>query len=77
MVRKKCSEFNKMKFILLFLKFIYLFWEKESVHMYAGAGEGQGENPKQPPHCQHRAWPGAQSHELWDHDLSQNKELYA
>ena len=39
--------------------------------------ERERENPKQALCCQCRAWCGAQSHELWDHDLSQNQESEA
>ena len=44
-----------------FLKWIYLFCE--------------GENPKQAPHCQHRARRGAQTHEPRDRDLSWSRTL--
>ena len=42
----------------------------------AQAGEGQRErgNPKQVPHCQHRAKCRAQTHEPQDHALSQNQQ---
>ena len=39
--------------------------------------EREVENPKQSPHCQHGALPGALTHELLDHDLSQNQESNA
>ena len=40
-----------------------------------GRGRERGrENPKQAACCLHRTWHSAQSHELWDHDLSRNQE---
>ena len=52
--------------------FTYLLLEREQ------AGEGQREsdreNPKQALHCQHRVQRGAQTHEPWDHDMSQNQQ---
>ena len=35
----------------VFLKFIYFERERERAHERAQVGEGQGENPKQAPHC--------------------------
>ena len=52
---------------------IYLFWEREREKVSGGGGTGR-ENPKQAPHCQHRAWHGAQTHERTNHDLSRNQE---
>ena len=40
-----------------------------------GGEAGEGENPKQAPRCQHRAWNGARSRELRDHDLSRSRML--
>ena len=60
--------------------FVYLFilrelgdrgWEWVCV----GGTERERENPKQAPHCQRRAWCGAQTCELWDYDLSWDQEL--
>ena len=45
---------------------------------YKQAGEEQRErereNPKQGPPCPLRAWLGAWTHKLWDHDLNRNQE---
>ena len=48
--------------VLLLLVFKFIYFERES------------ENLKQAPHSQHRAQHGAQSHWLWDQDLSRNQE---
>ena len=52
-------------------------FERELASMSGGGAEREREreNPKQAPHCQHRAWCRAQSQEPWEHDLSQNQEL--
>ena len=60
--------FNFLNIYLLSLK------ESESSRVHTRAEEGQRENPKQSPHCQCRTWCGAQTRELWDHDLSRNQE---
>ena len=54
---------------LFFLKFMYLFWERE----WSGEGqrERERENSKQALHCQCRALCGAWTHELWDHDSAE------
>ena len=56
--------------------FIYFERERERECVWALAGERprerKRENPKQAPPCQCRAWCGALSHKLWDHDLSRN-----
>ena len=62
----KCHCFKGGHF---FYFFIYLILECAHI-MGEGQRETERENPKQAPHCQHRAWHEAQSHELWDHDLS-------
>ena len=58
--------------------FIYFEGERERERERAQAGVGQRkgtrENPEQAPFYQCRAWHGAQTHELWDHDLSRNQE---
>ena len=56
----------------LFFKFIYFYFEREHMHIQAGEGQRgvESKNPKQAPHCQHRAQRGAQSHELQDNGLS-------
>ena len=64
-------------FLLLFLMFIY-FWEGK--RQTAWMGEGQRETHRiwrrlPALSCQHRAWRGAQTHELWDHDWSQSQTL--
>ena len=58
------------------LKFIYLFWERQRQHKRGrGKGRERGrEKPKQAPCCQLRAWCGARTHKMWDHDLSWNRE---
>ena len=66
---------NVKKSFLFCLMFIY-FWEREAVW----AGEGQRDRGThrirsrlQALSCQHRARRGAQTHELWDHDLSRSR----
>ena len=49
--------------------------ETEKARMGDGQKERERENPKQAPHCQCRARQGAQTHELWDHDLRQSWTL--
>ena len=59
-------------------KCLFIYFESERERERERAGEGQRErreNPKQVPHCQHRAWHGARTQEPWDHDLNQNQEL--
>ena len=56
----------------LFSKFIYL--ERDGVREGGAEGEGERENHKLAPHCQHRAWCGARSHTPWDHELSWSQE---
>ena len=52
--------------------FIY-FWERNRVRVGEGQKEGETQNPKQAPGCEHRAQCGALTHEPWDHDLSQSQ----
>ena len=50
------------------------------IYFERGKEQGRGrerKNPKQVLQFQHRAWCGARTHKLWDHDLSQNQELGA
>ena len=44
--------------------FLFKFVLREREHAGAGGAESEGEreNPKQAPHCQHRAWCGARTH---------------
>ena len=63
---------------LIFLMFIY-FWERQRQN---ASGLGQRERARhrirsslQAPSCQHRAWRGARTHKLWDHDLGQSRML--
>ena len=64
----------------IFLKFVYLFWERvrvcahRRVHKHRGGAERGRENPKQVPYCQRRAGLQACTHEPWDRDLSQNQQ---
>ena len=63
--------FTTAAFLLIFFKFIYLLRERgEGGREGGGQRERERENPKQAPHCQHRAWCGTRSHKLWDYDLS-------
>ena len=48
-------------FFIIFKMFIY-FWERE-ITSGEGQREREREDPKQAPHCQHRARHGAQTHE--------------
>ena len=57
-----------------FFMFIYIFL-RERERAGEGQRERETENPKQALHCQHRAWQGAQTQKLWDHDPSWNQEL--
>ena len=53
--------------------FIY-FWEIERVSR-GGAERGRHriQSRLQGPSCQYRAWCGARTHRVWDHDLSQSQ----
>ena len=53
-----------------------IFFEREYVHLWAWVGKGQKERKRilSRLYTQHGAYHGAQSHELWDHDLSWNQE---
>ena len=59
--------------------FIY-FWERdrETEHEW-GRGRERGRHRirsrLEALSCQHRAWHGARTHELWDHDLSRSQTL--
>ena len=59
-----------------FLMFIY-FWETEREKTWAGEGQRvrETETMMQAPHCPCRAWHGARTHELWDHDPSWSRSL--
>ena len=75
----------KRFFDLFIYLFIYLLRERERererararAHEQGRGRERERENPKQAPHCQHRAQREAQTNEQRDHDLSQNQELDA
>ena len=72
--RRSLQSVSSYLFFLSFFK-VYLFLRERKK---ARAGEGQTEretqNLKQATgsvlRCQHRAWCGAQTYKLWDHDLS-------
>ena len=55
--------------------FIY-FWQRERERKQAGDGqtERETEDPKRALRWQQRAWYGARTHQLSDHDLSPNRE---
>ena len=57
----------------------FFFYVYSFLRDRAWGGEGQREreaqNPKQAPSCQHRAWCGTWTHELWDHDLRWSQSL--
>ena len=68
-----------VSFLFYFLMFIY-FWETERVCVWAG--EGQSETGRQRIRvslqdlsCQHSPQHRAQTHKLWDHDLSWSQTL--
>ena len=68
---------NVTKWYWWFFMFIYLFWERERESEQGGAErEGERENPKQAPYCQHRAPHRAWTHKPWDHDLSPDQEFH-
>ena len=64
--------------ILIFLMFIY-FWQRERQNMSRGGAERGGRHRiwsgLQALSCQHRAWHRAQTHRVWDHDLSWSRTL--
>ena len=60
--------------IKCFFKCLFIF-ERESANRVGPEREGERENPQKALHCQLRAWCQTQTHEPWDHDLSQNQEL--
>ena len=58
--------------------FIYLFWrDRDSISGGGAERQRETQNPKQAPDSelsrQHRPQRGAQTHEPWDHDLSQSQ----
>ena len=62
--------------IQIFLMFIY-FSERERERKWVREGKGNRGRPRfqsrlQAPRCQHRVRRGAQTHELWDHDLNRS-----
>ena len=64
--------------LILFFKCLFIYFKRKKKNAWGEGRERRREkNPKQAPHCQHRAWWGAQSPELWDSDLSWNWELDA
>ena len=63
-------------FFLICLMFVY-FWERETDKVWAGEDQRERERDRiqsrlQVPSYEHRAGCGAQTHEPWDHDLSQS-----
>ena len=60
---------KKINVISLFLRDREREWAGE------GQRERERENPKQAPGCQHRAWCGARTYKLWDHDPSRNQRV--
>ena len=71
--------FSHLIWIFFIFSSFYLFWEgeKEREHEQGRHRERGRENPKKSPCCQHGAQGRAQSHKLWDHDLSRNQESEA
>ena len=61
-----------LAFFFFFFKFIYFERGREGED--GAEREGERENPRQVPCCQHGAQYGAQTHELQDHDLSRDQE---
>ena len=65
-------------FRYIFLMFYLFLGQRETEHE-RGRGRERGRhrigNRLQVPSCQHRARHGAQTHELWDHDLSWSQPL--
>ena len=61
-----------------FLKIFIYFWEKD-IQREWGRDRERGRHGirsrLQALSCQHRAWHGARTHELWDHDLSRSWTL--
>ena len=67
-------------FTFFFYLFFYcLFLRERERERQQGRGRERGRhrlwNRLQAPSCQHRAQCGAQTHELWNHDLSQSQAL--
>ena len=65
--------------LLIFLMFIY-FWEREREAVCEQGGSRERGRHRiwsrfQALSCQHRAWCGARTHKLWDHDLRQSQML--
>ena len=69
--------FDYCVFYFIFLTFIY-FWDREKQSMNGGGSE-RGRHRIwsrfQALSCQHRAWCGARTHQLPDHDLSWSRML--
>ena len=54
---------------------IFFFYFRETVYTRGGRGKSwERKNPKQALWCQHRVQCRAQSHKLWDHDLSRTQD---
>ena len=60
-------------FIFNFLKFLFIFEREREPECEPARGRERGrhriQSQLQAPSCQHRAWCGAWTHQLWDHDL--------
>ena len=55
---------------------LYLFWERGWGRVSRGGaerGRHRIQSRLQGPSCQYRAWCGARTHRVWDHDLSQSQ----
>ena len=60
--------------LLPFSKSLFIYLEREWAPMGGGAERTERDTLKQALHCQHRAQCRSQSHDRWDHDLSQDRE---
>ena len=63
--------------LFFFLMFIHV-WERETEHELGGEERGRYgiQSMLQALSCQHRAWRGPWTPELWDHDLSRSQMLH-
>ena len=72
---------NTCIFLFTYLFFNVYFWERERERERESGGRGRERGRHrirsrfQTPSCQHSAWCKAQTHKLWDHDLSQSRTL--
>ena len=71
------SFFFLVYFIKIFFVLMFVFERERASEQRRGRGRGRHRiwSRLQGLSCQHRAWHGTQTHDPWDHDLSQSRTL--